>query len=71
MRQTDYNKIAPHFDANKERLQIEVDAVLTELIKQYPQHPLGVLDVGCGTGNYLQVQVNAFPQRHINNPFPI
>jgi ubiquinone/menaquinone biosynthesis C-methylase UbiE len=58
MKKTDYSKIAERYDKNKIRHMIERD----EIIGKLPCcRDLRVLDLGCGTGNYLQAQTKYFP----------
>lgn len=77
MRRTDYSAIATVFDDNQARLRIPPDALLGELLDAPREGDRGrlagprldrafeVLDVGCGTGNYLAVQAQAFAGRGV------
>lgn len=57
MKKTDYSKIADRYDQNKIRHLIERD----EIIAQLPCcRDLRVLDLACGTGNYLEAQTRYF-----------
>ena len=58
MRHADYGQIATVFDGNADRLDIPADVALGRLLNRNPQ--ARVLDVGCGTGNYMAVQQVAF-----------
>ena len=57
MKKTDYSKIADRYDSNKIRHLIERDEMITGLPCC---RDLRVLDLGCGTGNYLQAQTRYF-----------
>ncbi|MBN2442813.1 MAG: methyltransferase domain-containing protein [Spirochaetales bacterium] len=53
MKKTDYAKIASKYDSNKDRRISSPDSIITELLTTLPQNKIRVLDLGCGTGNYL------------------
>ncbi len=60
MKETDYSKIAPLYDANQIRLKIPRDKDLEKMIAGSGGKPVRVLDLACGTGNYLLTQVGHF-----------
>lgn len=53
-RHTDYESIAPRYDEFREQWRIPPDGVLAEIVRS--MDPTRVLDLGCGTGIYLQTQ---------------
>ncbi len=57
MKKTDYSKIADRYDKNKIRHLIERDQIIDHLPCC---RDLRVLDLGCGTGNYLEAQTRYF-----------
>lgn len=65
MRKTDYQRIAKIYDNNEVRQQIGKDELLEQIITEQPSAKLCVLDLGCGTGNYLKVQQEAFKHETI------
>lgn len=60
MKATDYSKIAKHYDKNELRLQIPRDKHLAAYVEAHTQASYDVLDLGCGTGNYLLTQMGYF-----------
>jgi ubiquinone/menaquinone biosynthesis C-methylase UbiE len=54
---TDYARIFDRYDANPDRHRIAVDAEIALLSQR--RTPLRILDLACGTGNWLGVQVRA------------
>lgn len=66
MKKTDYSKIAHKYDKNKIRTYIKRDTILEDYIKNTSRKEYNVLDLACGTGNYLAVQVQAFKGYKIN-----
>lgn len=66
MRKTNYSKIAERFDNNPHRQYSEIDRVLEGYIKRTTQEEYDVLDLACGTGNYLAFQAQAFQNNKIN-----
>jgi len=63
---TDYSVIAQCYDKNKIRLDIPKDAVLEKVINFNSGKKINVLDLGCGTGNYIQKQKGYFEKAFIN-----
>lgn len=57
MKRTDYSLIAGKYDDSAVRRQIPRDDVLSARLGATPQRPFAVLDLACGTGNYLQAQM--------------
>jgi SAM-dependent methyltransferase len=69
MKRTDYSStgsVAARYDENLDRLRIAPDAVLAELLEREPGRPRAVLDLACGTGNWLRVQMAAFAGRGVS-----
>lgn len=61
MRRTDYERIAARYDENEVRKDIAPDDwIASRLRARAGDEPLAVLDVGCGTGNWLVVQTGAY-----------
>ena len=60
MRPTDYERVARVYDDNPARLYQPADEVLAALGES-----VSVLDIGCGTGNWLAAQAAAFEARAI------
>jgi ubiquinone/menaquinone biosynthesis C-methylase UbiE len=58
---TDYEALAPEYDADRERFEIPADDVIAGRRGQ----SLTVLDVGCGTGLWLRAQSRYFPQERV------
>ena len=58
MIKTDYAKISRMYDQNKDRLNIEKDTVIEELLQT--NSTIRVLDLACGTGNYLKKQIEVY-----------
>jgi ubiquinone/menaquinone biosynthesis C-methylase UbiE len=58
MQPTNYERIAARYDENEVRKRISPDDALAERLAR--SRPLHVLDVACGTGNWLAVQTAAF-----------
>jgi ubiquinone/menaquinone biosynthesis C-methylase UbiE len=60
MRITDYSKIAENYDKNKVRHDIPKDDIIGKL---YGLNSVDftVLDLSCGTGNYLEKQIVKYP----------
>ncbi len=56
MKRTDYAKIADVYDENQIRLRIPKDDVLEGMVAARPAARPAVLDLACGTGNYLAAQ---------------
>jgi ubiquinone/menaquinone biosynthesis C-methylase UbiE len=66
MRKTDYSKIAALLDKNPHRQYSEIDKILDDYIKRTARDKYDVLDLACGTGNYLAFHVEAFQDYSIN-----
>ena len=64
MRRTDYARIAQLYDQAEERHRIDPDAQLAAQLAR-TTGPFCVVDVACGTGNYLRVQRRAYPDARI------
>lgn len=60
MKITDYSKIADNYDKNKTRHKILKDTVIGELYDTEKTN-FTVLDLSCGTGNYLERQITEYP----------
>jgi ubiquinone/menaquinone biosynthesis C-methylase UbiE len=60
MKITDYSKVAENYDKNKVRHDIPVDEVIDYLYKTDGIN-FAVLDLSCGTGNYLRKQIMEYP----------
>jgi ubiquinone/menaquinone biosynthesis C-methylase UbiE len=53
MKRTDYSKIAPCYDNNPLRHKIGKDISIQKAIETFDGETIKVLDIACGTGNYL------------------
>jgi ubiquinone/menaquinone biosynthesis C-methylase UbiE len=63
---TDYSRIYERYDANPDRHRIAVDAALGTLLdRRGAGTPVRVLDLACGTGNWLDVQGRACAGRPV------
>ncbi|QOY38152.1 class I SAM-dependent methyltransferase [Anaerobacillus isosaccharinicus] len=61
MKTTNYSKIAEKYDKNQYRVnEIRVDLDLKEYVDNNSKHEYQVLDLSCGTGLYLEKQINYF-----------
>ena len=58
---TDYSKIAHNYDKNKDRNDISKDELIGSLYN-FDNRDFRVLDLSCGTGNYLKKQINEYPK---------
>lgn len=57
---TDYSRIFDRYDANPDRHRIAVDREIAALMRgRGNEGPLRVLDLACGTGNWLDVQMRS------------
>ena len=65
MKKTDYSKIAPKYDDNKIRHSVEKDQNIAELIARGDGGSFTVLDLACGTGNYLVRQTEEYKDLNI------
>jgi len=62
----DYSRICARYDANADRHLIAVDAELPRLLQRDGRgRALRVLDLACGTGNWLEVQAGALASQPI------
>lgn len=67
MKTTNYAKIAEKYDKNQYRVnEIRFDQDLKEHIEGCHQTEYTVLDLSCGTGLYLEKQMNYFKEYQIN-----
>ena len=68
MKQPDYSKIAATYDDLAVRRDVAPDATLGDWLRlRAPRgRPLHVLDVGCGTGNWLEAQAKAFADERVD-----
>jgi SAM-dependent methyltransferase len=60
VKRTDYAKIADVYDENEIRKRIPQDELIAALVARGSAARPSVLDLACGTGNYLAVQVGHF-----------
>jgi ubiquinone/menaquinone biosynthesis C-methylase UbiE len=60
MKITDYSKVAENYDRNKVRYDISKDETI-ETLYNINNTDFTVLDLSCGTGNYLKRQIAAYP----------
>jgi ubiquinone/menaquinone biosynthesis C-methylase UbiE len=54
VRKTDYSEIDPKYDEARSSWAIGLDDALAAIAKK--KAPVFALDIGCGTGNYVQAQ---------------
>lgn len=67
MKVTDYSKIANKYEKNQYRLdEVQFDKDLKEYINNNPKSMYKVLDLGCGTGIYLNNQIKYFGNVNID-----
>ncbi len=66
MNKTNYANIADRYDKNKYRNQISLDMDLLEFINSVQRRPVNILDLACGTGLYLNIQIPYFKNEAIN-----
>jgi len=67
MKITDYSQIADKYEKNTYRLdEMQFDKDLKEYIDKSPKSMYQVLDLACGTGIYLDTQINCFDSRNIS-----
>ncbi|HVY45578.1 MAG TPA: hypothetical protein VHB21_06845, partial [Minicystis sp.] len=60
MKRTDYGEVSARYDENEIRKRIARDDAIDALMVADAGRAVRVLDVACGTGNYLAVQAAAF-----------
>jgi ubiquinone/menaquinone biosynthesis C-methylase UbiE len=60
MKVTNYAKVAGNYDKNKARSDLTKDDIIGELYK-FNNVDFSVLDLSCGTGNYLKRQIMEYP----------
>jgi len=65
MKITDYSKIASKYDDNKIRHSIETDINILHILELNNFNQITVLDLACGTGNYLQKQITDYKKNTI------
>jgi ubiquinone/menaquinone biosynthesis C-methylase UbiE len=65
MKTTDYSKIASKYDDNKIRHYIEKDINIENILKKNKNKQISVLDLACGTGNYLVKQISEYNEHQI------
>ena len=65
MKKTDFSTIARKYDKNKYRHNIKHDQELESSINSYNGLNFKVLDLACGTGLYLQKQIEYFNSENI------
>ncbi len=65
MKTTDYSKIASKYDDNKIRHYIEKDINIERILKTNNNKQIIVLDLACGTGNYLAKQIAEYKDHQI------
>lgn len=67
MKTTNYSKIAEKYDKNQFRVdEIRFDYDLKDYIEKSDKSKYNVLDLSCGTGLYLEKQLNYFDNDNIN-----
>ncbi len=67
MKTTNYSKIAEKYDKNQFRVdEIRYDNDLKDYIEKNEKSEYNVLDLSCGTGLYLEKQINFFDGVNIN-----
>ena len=63
MKRTDYAQVAGRYDENQDRHRIPADPLIARLLEVGGTAPLSALDLACGTGNYLRVQLETYGAR--------
>ncbi|MCK4667650.1 class I SAM-dependent methyltransferase [Candidatus Dependentiae bacterium] len=66
MKITDYSKIADKYDGNRIRQDLKTDETLLKFLKDSKNQDFNILDLGCGTGNYLKVHTELLKSYNIN-----
>lgn len=65
MKITDYSSIASKYDANKIRHYIDKDINIENILSKNHNQQITVLDLACGTGNYLVKQIAEYQDQQI------
>lgn len=65
MKRTDYTEVAARYERSHWRRRVAPDPTLAERLAAAGERPFTVLDVGCGTGNYLARQCQSFPGANV------
>jgi len=75
MKSTNYSQVAAFYDQNRGRRRIHPDEQLLKALEKFSgklgpdgagRRPFRVLDLGCGTGNYLDVQMQVCEQMDVD-----
>ena len=64
LKTVDYSKIATRFDRYRREL-VKPDTDLEGILRTHAGAPFTALDLGCGTANYLEVQIEYFKDYNI------
>ena len=64
LKTADYSVIAKVYDKNPIRLQYDPEPQIGQLLSSTTE-PISILDVACGTGNFLLAQTEYFPDNRI------
>lgn len=65
MKRTDYDSVAARYEQSPWRRRVAPDPALAARLDAAGESRVTVLDVGCGTGNYLTRQIAAFPGKNV------
>ena len=65
MKHVDYSKIAPRYDKQRRKYG-KPDQILEAFFAERDQDQYAIIDVGCGTGIYLEAQAAHFTNRDIH-----
>lgn len=65
MKRTDYDDVAARYEQSPWRRRVATDLTLGARLDAAPERRFTVLDVGCGTGNYLARQIQSFPGKNV------
>lgn len=67
MKTTNYSTIAANYDNNQFRIdELKLDYDLMDYVEQHTQNNIEMLDLSCGTGLYLEKQIQLFKGKNIN-----